>query len=764
MAMPKKKAPKSRKADGTPKTRWSSADRAAKGAKPRSSGGHRPYEGSRPYVDRNERSSSDDRAPRSDSGRDDRAPRSDSGRDDRRSFDRRDSGPSDRRTFDRRDSGSGGRAFDRRDSGSSDRRDSGPSFSGDRRSSDRRDRPAEGGRGGFEDRRSSFGSQNRSDNNRNDRGGSSYNSRDSRGGDDRGRGSYDRPRPEYRTNDDRPRYQDRNGSGDRGYQGRDDRGARNTEDRGGRKFDDRGPRRSDDRDSRGGDRFDRGRSFGSDSSRRGPSGDFRDRGHQPRHDDRRDQNQDMGNPETDQMSWTEGAVADVKVSEAHQASGFAELGVGLPLVAQLEARGITEPFPIQQATIVDGIAGRDVLGRGRTGSGKTLAFGLSLLTRLAEGKPTGTPRAMIITPTRELALQIANDLSPLAKTVGLGLTLVTGGMSFVPQTRAFERGVDIVVATPGRLIDLMEQGVADLSQVEITVLDEADHMSDLGFMPAVTTLLQAVPDHGQRMLFSATLDHAVDRLVRQYLHDPVTHEVDSSKNSVTTLTHHLLQLAPHHKNPITAEIANRDGKSIIFARTQMGVERIAGQLRESGVMAGGLHGGLTQGARARVLEAFKGDDLPVLVATDVAARGIHVDDVSLVLQVDPPMNSKDYLHRAGRTARAGESGAVVSVVLPHQRKEMRRISGQAGVNVAPTDVSPDSDELRQVTGSRVPSGAPIPESEYQRLISPKQQPRRPQNRGGGGGGGFRKSSGGGGGGGFRGRSGGGGGGRNRNWK
>ena len=767
MAMANKKAPKSRKADGTPKKRWTTAERAAKGAKPRTSGGQRPYEGSRPYIDRNERSSSD-RSPRSESTRDDRGPRQDSGRDDRRSFDsrdsgssdrrstdRRDSGSSDRRSFDRRDSGSGGGSFDRRDSGSSDRRsfdrrDSGASFSNDRRSFDRSDRPTEGGRGGFEDRRSSYGSQNRSDN-RTDRGGSSYNSRDSRGGDDRNRASFDRPR-----------YQDRNGSGERGYQGRDDRGARNTEDRGGRKFDDRGPRRFDERDSRGGDRDDRRRSFGGDAARRGPSSDFRERSHQPRHDDRRDHGPDMGNPETDQMSWTEGAVADVQVSEAHQASGFAELGVGLPLVAQLEARGITEPFPIQQATIVDGIAGRDVLGRGRTGSGKTLAFGLSLLTRLAEGAKTGTPRAMIITPTRELALQIANDLSPLAKTVGLGLTLVTGGMSFTPQTRAFERGVDIVVATPGRLIDLMEQGVADLSQVEITVLDEADHMSDLGFMPAVTTLLQAVPDHGQRMLFSATLDHAVDRLVRQYLHDPVTHEVDSSKNSVTTLTHHLLQLAPHHKNPITAEIANRDGKSIIFARTQMGVERIAGQLRDSGVMAGGLHGGLTQGARARVLEAFKGDELPVLVATDVAARGIHVDDVSLVLQVDPPMNSKDYLHRAGRTARAGESGAVVSVVLPHQRKEMRRISGQAGVNVAPTDVSPDSDELREATGSRVPSGAPIPESEYQRLISPKQQPRRPQNRGGGGGGGFRKSSGGGGG--FRGRSGGGGGGRNRNWK
>lgn len=772
MAMPKKKAPKSRKADGTPKKRWSAADRASKGAKPRSGGGHRPYEGSRPYVDRAERTSSDERSPRTDSGRDDRAPRSSAGRDERRSFDgrdsgtsdrrssdRRDSGTSDRRSFDRRDSGTGGRSFDRRDSGTSDRRDSGSNFSGDRRSFDRRDRPTEGGRGGFEDRRSSFGGQSRSDSSRSERGGSNYGSRDSRGGEERGRGGYDRPRQESRGNDDRPRFQDRNGSSDRGYQGRDDRGARSTEDRGGRRYDDRAPRRFEDRDSRGGER----RSFGGDAGRRGPSSDFRERSHQPRRDDRHDQGNDMGNPETDQMSWTEGAVADVKVSEAHQASGFAELGVGLPLVAQLEARGITEPFPIQRATIVDGIAGRDVLGRGRTGSGKTLAFGLSLLTRLAEGKPTGTPRAMIITPTRELALQIANDLSPLAKTVGLGLTLVTGGMSFVPQTRAFERGVDIVVATPGRLIDLMEQGVADLSQVEITVLDEADHMSDLGFMPAVTTLLQAVPDHGQRMLFSATLDHAVDRVVRKYLHDPVTHEVDSSKNSVTTLTHHLLQLAPHHKNVITAEIANRDGKSIIFARTQMGVDRIAGQLRESGIMAGGLHGGLTQGARARVLEAFKGEDLPVLVATDVAARGIHVDDVSLVLQVDPPMNSKDYLHRAGRTARAGESGAVVSVVLPHQRKEMRRISGQAGVNVDPTDVSPDSHELRQATGSRVPSGAPIPESEYQRLISPKQQPRRPQNRGGGGGGGFRKASGGGGGG-FRGRSGDGGGGRNRNWK
>ncbi|MDO5736904.1 MAG: DEAD/DEAH box helicase, partial [Propionibacteriaceae bacterium] len=561
---------------------------------------------------------------------------------------------------------------------------------------------------------------------------------------------------------DRPSYQDRNASSERGYQGRSDDRPRSTD----RRTDDRGPRRFDDRGSRGVDRDDRRqpRSFGGDGGRgdrRGPSGDFRDRAYQPRRDSHHDRgsHSDGGNIESDQMSWTAHDAVDVEVSATHKASGFAELGVALPLVAQLSTKGIVEPFPIQSATIVDAIAGRDVLGRGRTGSGKTLAFGLSMLTRLADGKASGSPRAMILTPTRELALQIADDLSPLAATVGLGLTLITGGMSYAPQIRAFERGVDIVVATPGRLIDLLEQGAADLSQVEITVLDEADHMSDLGFMPAVTTLLEAVPNDGQRMLFSATLDGAVDRLVRKYLHDAVTHQVDSSTNAVTTLTHYMLQLSPHHKNPITAEIANRDGKSIIFARTQMGVERIAGQLREAGVMAGGLHGGLTQGARARVLEAFKGENLPVLVATDVAARGIHVDDVSLVLQVDPPMNSKDYLHRAGRTARAGESGAVVSIVLPHQRKEMRRISGMAGVNVAPTDVAPGSVDLREATGARVPSGTPIAESEYQRLIAPKQQPRRHQSRpsgGGSGGGGFRKRQGGHGGG-SRGS-------RNQTWK
>nr|WP_255622038.1 DEAD/DEAH box helicase [Tessaracoccus sp. OS52] len=444
------------------------------------------------------------------------------------------------------------------------------------------------------------------------------------------------------------------------------------------------------------------------------------------------------------MSWQAAEAVDLQVSEADAASGFAELGVALPIVAAMASKGITEPFPIQTATIADAVAGRDVLGRGRTGSGKTLAFGLPLLTRLAAGDAVGSPRALIMTPTRELALQIADNLSPLAAAVQLDLTLIAGGMPYGPQIRAFERGVDIVVATPGRLIDLLEQGAADLSQVQITVLDEADHMSDLGFLPDVQTILDAVPADGQRLLFSATLDGAVGKIVRKYLHDPVTHEVDSGQASVTTMTHHFLELAPHHKNAITAEIANREGKSLIFARTQMGADRIAGQLRDAGVLAGALHGGLTQGARARVLAAFKEDTVRVLVATDVAARGIHVDDVSLVLQVDPPMGPKDYLHRAGRTARAGESGSVVSIVLPHQRNQVRRIADQAGVRATPLQVHPGSVELREATGARIPSDTPIPEADYLAIIAPKQQQRRAPKRGGygghggGGQGGFRR--------------------------
>ncbi|HSN42718.1 MAG TPA: DEAD/DEAH box helicase [Propionibacteriaceae bacterium] len=423
------------------------------------------------------------------------------------------------------------------------------------------------------------------------------------------------------------------------------------------------------------------------------------------------------------MSWEAGEVGDLEGVET-STSHFGELGVPQLLVAALAKQDITQPFPIQVAAIPDAMAGRDVLGRGRTGSGKTLAFGLPMLSLLdAAPASGGAPRGLVLFPTRELALQVADVIAPLAKVMKLDLTLIAGGMSYGPQLRAFERGVDIVVATPGRLIDLLEQGAVDLSQVMVTVLDEADHMADLGFMPAVTTLLDAVGD-GQRMLFSATLDGAVDRLVRRYLHDPVTHEVDTSRAAVTTMVHRLLHVMPHDKNAVTAEIANRGGRTVIFARTQMGASRVAEQLRAAGVIAGALHGGLTQGARSRMLAAFRAGDIPVLVATDVAARGIHVDDVSLVLQIDPPMNSKDYLHRAGRTARAGETGVVASIVLPHQRRQVIRMVSQVGVQVEPISVRPGDDLLNELTGSRPVTGAPIAESAFEALVAPPKKQAR----------------------------------------
>ncbi|HIW30055.1 MAG TPA: DEAD/DEAH box helicase [Candidatus Luteococcus avicola] len=474
------------------------------------------------------------------------------------------------------------------------------------------------------------------------------------------------------------------------------------------------------------------------------------------------------------MSWQGTDLGEIDASHVDQTEGFAALGVPAILVAALDKQGITSPFPIQAATIPDAIAGRDVLGRGQTGSGKTLGFGLPMLTRIAANRGEGkAPMALVLVPTRELALQCADVISPLAKALKLETTLVAGGMSYVPQLRAFQRGVDIVVATPGRLIDLLEQGAVDLSQVQVTVLDEADHMADLGFMPAVTTLLDAVPADGQRLLFSATLDGAVDKLVKRYLHDPITHEVDGAKASVTTMEHVFLQVLPHEKNATTAAIANREGRSVLFARTQMGASRVAEQLREAGVMAGALHGGLTQGARTRILAAFKEGTVPVLVATDVAARGIHVDDVTLVLEIDPPMNSKDYLHRAGRTARAGTKGVVASIVLPHQRRTMQRIADGAGVKAEMLTARPADEALADKTGARVPDAMPIEERDYEKLIAPRKQAPRGNGgfqRGGGGyrgqgggdrrGGGYRGQGGDRRGGGYRGQ----GGGRDQGWR
>jgi len=425
-------------------------------------------------------------------------------------------------------------------------------------------------------------------------------------------------------------------------------------------------------------------------------------------------------PSSDQMEWTAPEVKAV----ASTSTGFADLGVPSELTAVLAGLGITDPFPIQTATIPDALEGRDVLGRGRTGSGKTLGFGLPMLTRLSTKRGMGV-RGLVLVPTRELAMQVADVLAPLARATGLDVTLVAGGMPYGPQLRAFERGVDVVVATPGRLVDLLDQGAASLASVEVTVIDEADHMADLGFWPAVTRIVDETPAEGQRLLFSATLDGAVDKLVKRYMHDPVHHEVDPAQSSISTMRHEFWLVAPHHKNDLSNRIASRGGRTLVFARTQQGADRIAERLRQSGVLAGALHGGLTQGARARVLAAFKDGRLPVCVATDVAARGIHVDDVSLVLQIDPPANGKDYLHRSGRTARAGEDGVVVSLLLRHQRRQVAMLAQAAGVHAEFTAVEPGDDIVTEIAGADL-AGEPISEEAYAALVAPPVLRRRPR--------------------------------------
>ncbi|MGW2373583.1 DEAD/DEAH box helicase, partial [Kitasatospora sp. NPDC001683] len=382
---------------------------------------------------------------------------------------------------------------------------------------------------------------------------------------------------------------------------------------------------------------------------------------------------------------------------------FGDLGLHEDVVRALAKRGVTTPFPIQAATIPDALAGKDVLGRGRTGSGKTLSFGLPLLTRLADGERTRAkhPRGLILVPTRELAMQVADALEPFGSVLGLRLKVVCGGTSMSNQIYALERGVDILVATPGRLRDLLNRGSAKLDDVQTVVLDEADQMADMGFLPEVTEILDQVPAGGQRLLFSATLENEIDTLVKRYLKNPVTHEVDPSAGAVTTMTHHILVVKPKDKAPITNAIAARKGRTIIFVRTQMGADRVAEQLIEAGVKADALHGGMTQGARTRVLGDFKDGYVNVVVATDVAARGIHVDGIDLVLNVDPAGDHKDYLHRSGRTARAGRSGAVVTLVLPHQRRGVFRLMEDAGVDASRHILDHAFDaEVAKITGAR----------------------------------------------------------------
>ncbi|MEU9793851.1 DEAD/DEAH box helicase, partial [Streptomyces sparsogenes] len=383
---------------------------------------------------------------------------------------------------------------------------------------------------------------------------------------------------------------------------------------------------------------------------------------------------------------------------------FADLGLSEQIVRKLAQNGVTTPFPIQAATIPDALAGRDILGRGRTGSGKTLSFGLPLLTTLAGGHTEKKrPRGLILTPTRELAMQVSDALQPYGDVLGLKLKVVCGGTSMGNQIYALERGVDILVATPGRLRDIIDRGAASLDKVQIAVLDEADQMADMGFLPEVTEILDLVPQGGQRLLFSATLENEIDTLVKRYLVDPITHEVDPSAGAVSTMTHHVLVVKPKDKAPVTAAIAARKGRTIIFVRTQLGADRVAEQLRDAGVRAEALHGGMTQGARTRTLADFKDGYVNVLVATDVAARGIHVDGIDLVLNVDPAGDHKDYLHRSGRTARAGQSGTVVSLALPHQRRQIFRLMEDAGVDASRHIVGGAGvfdEDVARITGAR----------------------------------------------------------------
>jgi superfamily II DNA/RNA helicase len=383
---------------------------------------------------------------------------------------------------------------------------------------------------------------------------------------------------------------------------------------------------------------------------------------------------------------------------------FESLGLPEGVVRKLAQNGVTAPFPIQAATIPDALAGKDILGRGRTGSGKTLSFGLPTLARLSGGRTEKhKPRAVILTPTRELAMQVADALQPYGDVLGLKMKVVCGGTSMSNQIYALERGVDVLVATPGRLRDLINRGACSLQDIEVAVIDEADQMSDLGFLPEVTELLDQVPAGGQRMLFSATMENEISTLVKRYLSNPVTHEVDSAQGNVTTMSHHILIVKPKDKAPVTAAIASRKGRTIIFVRTQLGADRIAEQLCDSGVKADALHGGMTQGARTRVLEDFKKGYVNALVATDVAARGIHVDGIDLVLNVDPAGDHKDYLHRAGRTARAGRTGTVVSLSLPHQRRQIFRLMEDAGVDAGRHIINSGTafePEVAEITGAR----------------------------------------------------------------
>src|SRR3954463_9474313 len=390
---------------------------------------------------------------------------------------------------------------------------------------------------------------------------------------------------------------------------------------------------------------------------------------------------------------------------------FEALGVPAPLVEVLSASGITAPFPIQVATLPDTLAGRDVLGRGRTGSGKTLAFSIPLVARLASStskRQPKRPRSLILVPTRELANQVNAVVDPLARALGMRSTVVFGGVGQNPQVQALAGGIDVLIACPGRLEDLIGQGHADLGAVEITILDEADHMADLGFLPGVKRLLDRTPKVGQRLLFSATLDNGVDVLVKRYLSSPTTHSVDPAVAPVATMTHHVFQVQSADKAEVVRQLASGLGRSVLFTRTKHQAKKLAKQLTAAGVPAVDLHGNLSQNARERNLEAFSNGETRVLCAPDIAARGIHVDDVAIVVHVDPPAEHKAYLHRSGRTARAGAEGAVVTIATPDQAGEVRTLARQAGITPEVSAIKPGAREITALIGPAAPYVEPAP--------------------------------------------------------
>lgn len=406
---------------------------------------------------------------------------------------------------------------------------------------------------------------------------------------------------------------------------------------------------------------------------------------------------------------------------------FLDLGVPAPLAAALAKNGKSAPFPIQRDTLPDTLSGRDVLGRGRTGSGKTIAFGIPLVANLAENvdhtRRPFRPRGIVLAPTRELVTQIAETIKMLADPVGVRVTTIFGGVPQRRQEAVLERGVDIVVAAPGRLDDLMRQRIVSLEDVEITVLDEADHMADMGFLPVVTRILNATPNRGQRMLFSATLDNGVDNIVKKYLHDPIMHSVDSAESPVPQLTHHIFEVADkHEKDALIEALASGTARRIFFTRMKHQAKRLAKHLTARGIPAVELQGNLSQNARDRNLAEFVSGQAKVLVATDVAARGVHVDGVDLVVHIDPPVEHKAYLHRSGRTARAGNEGDVVTLVLPEQRGEMRQISRAAKIHVTPRRVNLDDPEVTRLIGDVAPRVDPR-ETERARAAAQQAQQR-----------------------------------------